>query len=79
MDEQEGTTSLLVDYYREHDVARELKKHPRTIKRWRDLGIGPPYTLLGVEVRYPVAKVKAWIAAGGTPRGSVRRAGKVTA
>jgi hypothetical protein len=76
MDEQKGATSLLADYWREHELAQELNKHQRTIKRWRDLGIGPPYTLLGVEVVYPINKARAWLAAGGTPRGSARRTGK---
>jgi hypothetical protein len=72
MDDQRGA-SLLGDYYRERDLARELNKHQRTIKRWRDLGIGPPYTLLGVEVVYPINKTKAWLAAGGT---NLHRQGK---
>jgi hypothetical protein len=64
MDEQKGA-SLLGDYYRESDLARELNKHQRTIKRWRDLGVGPPYAVLGVEIVYPISKTKAWLAAGG--------------
>jgi len=73
MDYQKGA-GLLGDYYRESDLARELNKHPRTIKRWRDLGIGPPYILLGIEVVYPINKTKTWLAAGGT-----NRQGKVAA
>ena len=73
MDDQRGT-SLLGGYYRERDLARELNKHPRTIKRWRDLGIGPPYTLLGVEIVYPINKTKDWLAAGGT--NNLHRQGK---
>jgi hypothetical protein len=65
MDDQKGA-GLLGDYYREPELAQELKKHRRTIKRWRDLGVGPPYTLLGVEYLYPINTTKAWLAAGGT-------------
>jgi hypothetical protein len=74
MDEQKGA-SLLGDYYRERDLARELNRHPRTIKRWRDLGIGPPYTMLGVEIVYAINKTKAWLAAGGADT-RPRRTGK---
>jgi hypothetical protein len=77
MDDQRGT-DLLGDYYREADLADALNRHPRTIKRWRDLGIGPPYTLLGVEVIYPISKTRAWLAAGGADT-RPRRTGKKAA
>jgi hypothetical protein len=73
MNDQRGAC-LLGDYYREPDLARELNKHQRTLKRWRDLGIGPPYTLLGIEIIYPIDRTKQWLAAGGTR--SHRQTGK---
>jgi hypothetical protein len=57
---------LLSGYVREIELARELNKHPRTLKRWRDLRIGPPFTMLGPQPIYPVNGVRTWLAAGGT-------------
>jgi hypothetical protein len=60
------STGLLDGFLDEHQLARELNKHRRTILRWRQLGIGPPHILLGPQVVYPIAGTKAWLAAGGT-------------
>jgi hypothetical protein len=57
---------LLHDYFREPELAQELNKHRRTLKRWRDLAIGPPYITLGPEIIYPKTGTKAWLEAGGT-------------
>ena len=53
-------------YLREQELAAELHKHHRTLKRWRDLAIGPPFILLGNEPLYPIDAAKRWLAAGGT-------------
>jgi hypothetical protein len=60
------TDRLLSGHLREIELARELKKHPPTLKRWRDLRIGPPFITLGSEIIYPIAGTKEWLAAGGT-------------
>jgi hypothetical protein len=57
---------LLGDFLAEADLAAELNRHSRTIKRWRDLGIGPPFVMLGQQPFYPIDRVKAWLASGGT-------------
>jgi hypothetical protein len=57
---------LLDGFIDEHELARELNKHTRTLMRWRQLKIGPPFVLLGPKVVYPVAEAKKWLAAGGT-------------
>jgi hypothetical protein len=59
-------TGLLDGFFDEHELAHELRKHRRTILRWRQLGIGPPFVLLGPQVVYPIAETKKWLAAGGT-------------
>jgi hypothetical protein len=64
---------LLGGYFREPELARELNKHPRTLKRWRDLGIGPPFAMLGSEIIYPISEAKAWLAAGGTARAAFEK------
>jgi hypothetical protein len=58
--------TLLAGFFREPELARELNKHPRTLKRWRDLGIGPPFAMLGSEIIYPIPETRAWLSAGGT-------------
>jgi hypothetical protein len=68
-------TGLLDGFFDEDELAHELRKHRRTLIRWRQLGIGPPHVLLGVQVAYPIAEAKKWLAAGGT----ARRTGKVAA
>jgi len=57
---------LLDDFIDEHQLARELGKHRRTLIRWRQLKIGPPYILLGPQVVYPISETKKWLAARGT-------------
>jgi hypothetical protein len=57
---------LLDGFLEEPELARELKRHRRTLIRWRQLKIGPPYILLGPQVVYPIAGVKTWLEAGGT-------------
>jgi hypothetical protein len=37
-----------------------------TLATWRSRGLGPAYILLGGGVRYRVADVRGWLAAGGT-------------
>jgi hypothetical protein len=64
--ENKRGAGLLDDFVDELQLARELRRHRRTLIRWRQLRKGPPYILLGPQVVYPIAGVKAWLAAGGT-------------
>jgi hypothetical protein len=59
-------TGILAGYLSEEELAAELDKHERTIKRWRKLGIGPPYVERGRDVEYPIEGTRDWLAAGGT-------------
>jgi hypothetical protein len=59
-------SSLLADYLSEEELGTELKKHKRTLKRWRDRGIGPPYVMNGVTPLYHRPGTAQWLAAGGT-------------
>jgi hypothetical protein len=65
---------LLDDFLDEHQLARELDKHRRTLIRWRQLGIGPPYILLGPQIVYPIPGIKKWLAEGGTNRQTTGKA-----
>jgi excisionase family DNA binding protein len=49
------------------EVARLLRVHPDTVRRWRAIGTGPRYAKLGNKsVRYALADVEAWVAAQST-------------
>jgi hypothetical protein len=43
------------------EAAAELHKHPRTLKRWRDLGEGPPYVKMGQAVLYRRGAIRQWL------------------
>jgi hypothetical protein len=57
---------LLDAYVTEAQLAAEFRKNPRTLLRWRKLGIGPPVTMTGITPNYNVEKAGQWLAAGGT-------------
>jgi hypothetical protein len=66
----------------EKTLAVEFHRAQVTLRRWRYLGIGPPYIAFvgGKEVWYRVSAVQAWLAsreqegpAPGPPRGSLSR------
>jgi hypothetical protein len=59
-------SALLQNYLSEKSLATELAVTVRTLARWRDLRIGPPYSRYGREVAYSIDAVRAWLAAGGT-------------
>lgn len=61
---------LLDDYMTEAELAADVKKHPRTVKRWRDLRVGPPYSMMGESPIYHIPTARQWIAAGGTAAAS---------
>jgi predicted site-specific integrase-resolvase len=48
------------------EVADRLQVSPRTLRQWRQIGVGPPYIKLGdspqSECRYPEDALEAWLA-----------------
>jgi hypothetical protein len=64
---------LLDCYLSEHALAAELGRNGRTLQRWRDLRIGPPFTMMGDRPIYHVDGVKRWLQAGGTAGASKPR------
>ncbi|MEK1888820.1 MAG: helix-turn-helix domain-containing protein [Phyllobacterium sp.] len=49
------------------DVAHMLSLSEKTLEAWRAKGMGPPFVKLGSggktsAIRYPVDKLKAWLA-----------------
>jgi hypothetical protein len=52
---------LLAGYLSEGELAKQLKKTPRTLQRWRRRRVGPPVTLLGRVPYYRKEGVFAWM------------------
>jgi excisionase family DNA binding protein len=50
------------------EVARLLRVHPATMRRWRLDGVGPRYLKVGSVYRYPARDLERWIAANLTGR-----------
>jgi hypothetical protein len=66
MDAKSAPAGLLAEYLTEQELAAELRKNPRTVQRWRALGIGPPYAMNGETPIYPRSGAVSWLQAGGT-------------
>jgi hypothetical protein len=64
--ESELRAGLLDGWLSEHELATELDRSVRTLQRWRDLRIGPPFTLMGDSPIYNAENVKRWLQGGGT-------------
>jgi excisionase family DNA binding protein len=46
------------------EVSERLRTSDRTLRRWRELGIGPPFIRIGQRyIRYRRDAVEAWLAA----------------
>jgi hypothetical protein len=53
---------LLADYWSEAELAKEINKSLRTVRKWREQKIGPPYAMLGKTVIYPKPGTRNWVA-----------------
>jgi Helix-turn-helix domain len=58
-------TALLADYLSTEELAAELKVTPRTVERWRQLGVGPPVTKMVKAIYYFRPAVTDWMKACG--------------
>jgi hypothetical protein len=54
---------ILAEFSTREELAAELRVNPRTLDRWRVLGIGPPQTHVGRKVLYRRTSVQKWLAA----------------
>jgi excisionase family DNA binding protein len=45
----------------ESEVAGMLRVSPRTVRRWRNEGTGPPALRVGRRIRYRRSAVEAWL------------------
>jgi phage terminase Nu1 subunit (DNA packaging protein) len=66
---------FLGEYLTEAQLAAELGRSVRHIKRWRSVGLGPPFTRIGRSAVYRIEAVRAWIESRERemPRGSSHR------
>jgi hypothetical protein len=53
---------LLADYLSEHEAAPELRQKLRTLRLWRQQGIGPSWIKIGKLVFYSRSGLLAWLA-----------------
>ena len=50
-----------LEAYTEREIAPRLKVTRQTLRNWRKAGIGPPFTKIGRNVRYPHRLFVAWL------------------
>jgi Helix-turn-helix domain len=60
--EQISPRSVLDGLATEDELSAEIKKTKRTLREWRQRGVGPPFVRLGETIYYPREKVREWIA-----------------
>lgn len=54
---------ILDGYLSAKETAGQINKSERTLARWRDLGTGPAYTLVGQSPFYRISAVRDWLRA----------------
>jgi hypothetical protein len=50
----------MVKHLNQLDLSRRWALSPRTLERWRWLGVGPRFLKVGKRVVYPLAEVEAF-------------------
>ena len=54
-------TTIIAPPFTEPELAAELRVNPRTLKRWRIRGDGPPMVRIGRRPYYSRAAVDKWL------------------
>jgi hypothetical protein len=54
-------TNLLSDYLDLEPFAKEVSRHPRTVRRWMDEPNGLPFTRIGNRILVHIPTARAWI------------------
>jgi hypothetical protein len=58
-------THVLAGFISEHELAKQLGRHTRTVATWRKSKVGPGVTMLGRLPFYSEKNIHDWLAAGG--------------
>ena len=53
--------ALLDDFFKPETLAAEIGVHVRTLRKWDELGIGPPKTQIGRLTLYRRESVVEWL------------------
>ena len=61
MPTEDKKQNILADYLPHGELAAQLDVHPRTLERWRVMGIGPPVTRIGREPYYNINTTRKWL------------------
>jgi hypothetical protein len=67
---------ILEGFLTEHELAKQLGRHTRTVANWRQLRIGPRFTMIGRSPHYRADEIKNWLFAGGVAAATERAAAK---
>jgi hypothetical protein len=54
-------TELLRDFVALEDLATQVKRHPRTVRRWTEEVNGLPYTWLGNQIYFHIPTATQWL------------------
>ncbi len=57
---------LFEDYLGEADAAREIRVSVKTLRKYRRLSIGPPFSVVARKYLYARPGLRTWLANGGT-------------
>ena len=60
-EEDKSKSGIMDDLLTERVAADVLDKSPRTLQRWRRLGIGPPWIEIGSSIYYRAESTRTWI------------------
>jgi len=60
-EERAAKHGLMDDYAPPSEAARELRKHPFTLKRWRRAGYGPQPVKIGGRLYYRRSDLARWL------------------
>src|SRR5215471_19207792 len=53
--------NVLDGYITEDELAIQLGRHVRSLKRWRSEGLGPPATIFGRSIYFRAEAVRDWL------------------
>ena len=61
MSDRDADADLLVGYFPEETLCRELNESPSTAQLRRQRGESPPYVRIGRKILYPIEGFRLWL------------------